>query len=80
MSLEQFNTETNVAEKKVSETPTAETQVYRHPRHKDRVAGLRVSPNKEVKEGEDFFNQMDAAALKALNRLGETDECLISFF
>lgn len=68
MSLEQFNTETNAVEKKVLETPTAETQVYRHPRHKDRVSGLRVSPSKEVKEGEDFFNQMDAAALKALNR------------
>lgn len=64
MSLDQFNTDP-APERQADPVPPPEPQVYKHPRHKDRVGGLRTSP---AKEGGDFFNQSDEAALKALNR------------
>jgi len=67
MTLDQFNTEPAVSEQESAPTsvPTPTTQVYKHPRHKDRVGANRASP---AKEGGDFFNQMNVAAVKALNR------------
>merc|ERR1719186_1885212 len=62
MSLDQFNTK-HVPEQSVADLPSP--QVYKHPRHKDRV---RTSKAKELKEGGDFFNEMDVAAVKALNK------------
>jgi len=69
MTLDQFNTESATPEQESipSSVPTTTTQVYKHPRHKDRVGAgaARASP---AKEGGDFFNQMNVAAVKALNR------------
>jgi len=72
MTLDQFNTEPIVTEQDSAKTPTtapptttSTTQVYKHPRHKDRMGANRTSP---AKDGGDFFNQMNVAAVKALNR------------
>jgi len=67
MTLDQFNTEPAAPEESVPDPAAVAPQVYKHPRHKDRVGANRTSPAKEVKEG-DFFNQMDVAAVNALNR------------
>eukprot|EP00092_Neocalanus_flemingeri_P021636 GFUD01023467.1.p1 GENE.GFUD01023467.1~~GFUD01023467.1.p1 ORF type:complete len:399 (-),score=161.26 GFUD01023467.1:242-1438(-) len=68
MSLDQFNTEPAPEQIVADLTAPTEPQVYKHPRHKDRVGAVRTSPAKELREGADFFNQMDEAAVKALNR------------
>lgn len=68
MTLDQFNTEPAVPEPNVPDPAVPEPQVYKHPRHKDRVGANRASPAKELREGGDFFNQMDVSAVKALNR------------
>jgi len=69
MTLDQFNTDPALdqtsGEQTAASTPP---QVYKHPRHKDRVGNNRSSPAKEVKEEGNFFNQMDDAAVTALNR------------
>jgi len=70
MTLDQFNTEPAISEQETAPTSvptTTTTQVYKHPRHKDRMGpgATRASP---AKEGGDFFNQMNDAAVKALNR------------
>ena len=68
MSLDQFNTDSAPEQPTNEQAPVpAPPQVYKHPRHKDRVGNNRSSPAKEVKEG-NFFNQMDDAAITALNR------------
>jgi len=70
ISLDQFNNEQPpVPEQQKVPNPssTSSPQVYKHPRHKDRLGANRdrVSPSKETG---DFFNQMNDAAVKALNR------------
>jgi len=71
MSLDQFNTQP-VPEQSVADLPASSPpQVYKHPRHKDRVGNSKTSstsPAKELREGGDFFNEMDVAAVKALDR------------
>jgi len=69
MTLDQFNIEPAPEQKGDDQTAeSAPPQVYKHPRHKDRVGNNRSSPAKEVREEGNFFNQMDVAAVNALNR------------
>jgi len=70
ISLDQFNSDqTTTPTIKVDPDPVVpEPQVYRHPRHKDRIGPIKVSPPKDLREEGDFFNQMDVAAAKALSR------------
>merc|ERR1719470_273083 len=49
MTLDQFNTEPAVPEQNVPEQNVPEPQVYKHPRHKDRVGANRTSPAKELR-------------------------------
>jgi len=69
ISLDQFNNEQPAVseQQKVPNPSTSSPQVYKHPRHKDRLGANRdrVSPGKD---SGDFFNQMNDAAVKALNR------------
>jgi len=68
ISLDQFNNEQPaVSEQPKMSNPSSSSsqQVYKHPRHKDRLGANRTSP---TKDSGDFFNQMNDAAVKALNR------------